>query len=423
MHGGHRQPAADGRQPRPQPDAQQAAAGEGIQGLHRLVARPERVAERVEPVVDPQLDVPEQRVQDPRAGDEQEHPADHVRRAARRHVQHREEHGKEQQGRSEVPLHDHDPERDREHRDHRREVRQRRQADRPDSRALVGQQGAVLRQVAGEEDDEDHLQELGRLPGQRADREREAGAVDVAAEHERQQQQGDPGGRPRVLVGPQPGVRSDGEREDRDHRQRDQEPAELELAEPEHGVAELLDDELLRQPLHQQQADAAEERRGRQQHLVGAPTGQDERDVDDEQRDEVGHETAEVRGREVDRPGRPAGAERLLRAQPGAERGPADEQRDRHQDEQGELRPAACAAGSSSAAATGACGTALTRDPGRGGSEPRRSGARRRTPAPRRDRPARRSRTCRSCSRGPRRTRSGRGTSARSARRTRTDRR
>ena len=49
------------------------------------------------------------------------------------------------------------------------------------------------------------------------------------SEDEREQQERDAGRRPGVLVGPQPGVRADGEREDRDDRERDEQPAELEL--------------------------------------------------------------------------------------------------------------------------------------------------------------------------------------------------
>ena len=90
-------------------------------------------------------------------------------------------------------------------------------------------------EVAREEHDEDHLQELRGLAGERPDRERQARAVDVAAEHERRQQEPDADRRPRVLVGPQPGVGADADREHRDHPEREQQPAQLELAEGELG--------------------------------------------------------------------------------------------------------------------------------------------------------------------------------------------
>ena len=89
-----------------------------------------------------------------------------VARAPGRHVQHREEHREEQQRRAEIALHDDDHERDRPHRDHRGEVRERRQPHRPDAGALVDEERTVLGQVAGQEHDEDDLQELRRLAGQ-----------------------------------------------------------------------------------------------------------------------------------------------------------------------------------------------------------------------------------------------------------------
>ena len=47
-----RQPPADLGQARPEPDAEQPAAGEGVERLDDLVAGAERVGERVEPDVD-----------------------------------------------------------------------------------------------------------------------------------------------------------------------------------------------------------------------------------------------------------------------------------------------------------------------------------------------------------------------------------
>ena len=47
-----RQPAADLRQPGPEPDAEQPAAGERVERLDDLVARAQRIGERVEPDVD-----------------------------------------------------------------------------------------------------------------------------------------------------------------------------------------------------------------------------------------------------------------------------------------------------------------------------------------------------------------------------------
>ena len=69
-----------------------------------------------------------------------------------RGVDQRQEDGEEQQRRPEVPLDDDDPEGDGPHRDHRREVRQRRQAQGPEPGVLLDEQRPVLREVAREED-------------------------------------------------------------------------------------------------------------------------------------------------------------------------------------------------------------------------------------------------------------------------------
>ncbi len=57
--------------------------------------------------------------------------------------------------------------------------------------------------------------------------------------------------------------------------ERQQQPDELDLGQPELRAEERLGDEVLRQPLHQQQRDPAEHRDGRQQDLVGPPAGED----------------------------------------------------------------------------------------------------------------------------------------------------
>jgi hypothetical protein len=250
--------------------------------------------------------VVEQVVQDPRAGHEQQQPAHDIGRSAGGDVEQDEEHREEQQRRAQIPLDDHDPERDRPHRHHRGEVRDRRQPQGPDAGALLGQQGPVLRQVAGEEHDQDHLEQFGGLAGQGPDRERQAGAVDLAAEHEREQQQRDPGRGPGVLVQPEPGVGPDGQGQGRDHGQGDQEPHQLELAESELHAPELLDHEVLRQALHEQEPDAAQHRDRRQQHLVCAAAREHEREMDDEQRRQVERKPAGVGWRQVqDREGLP----------------------------------------------------------------------------------------------------------------------
>ena len=147
------------------------------------------------------------------------------------HVQQRQEDPEEQERGTEVTLDDHDAESDRPHRDHRCEIRQGRQAQRPDPGVLLHEQRPVLRQIARQEDDEDDLEQLRRLAGERADLERQPLAVDLGAEHEGEEQQPDPGRRPGVLVAPQPAVGADDDPERRGHGQRAQQPDELDLGE------------------------------------------------------------------------------------------------------------------------------------------------------------------------------------------------
>ena len=301
VDGRDRQAPADRRKPGAQPHAQDAAPPQGVERLDRLEPGAGRIGPRVQPVVHALLDVAEHVVQDERAGEEQDQSARDVRDPAGRDVQQGEEHGEEQQGGTEVPLDDHDPEGDRPHGHDRREIRDRRQAQGPDPRALLREERAVLGEIGGEEDHEDHLEELRGLARDRADREREPGAVDVAAEDEREQQQADAGGGPRVLVGPQPGVRADRQRQRPDDAGRHQEPDQLEVAETEDEAEGGLHHEVLREALHEEEADAAQHRDGRQQHLVDPASGEDERDVDEADRAEIDREGDGVRRRQVER--------------------------------------------------------------------------------------------------------------------------
>ena len=78
-----------------------------------------------------------------------------------------QEHREEQQGRPEVLLDDHDRQGDGPHGDHRGEVRQGREAERPDLRRFLDEERAILRQVPRQEDDQQDLDELGRLAAHR----------------------------------------------------------------------------------------------------------------------------------------------------------------------------------------------------------------------------------------------------------------
>ena len=212
-------PPISGR-PGPEPDAEQPAASERVERLDDLVARPERVGERIDPDVDAGPDVVEQHRHQRAAEQEQDQPDDDQADPAGGDVEQRQEDAEEQQRRAEVALDDHDAEGDRPHRDHRGEVRQRRQPQRPEPRVLLHQQRPVLRQVAGQEDDEDDLEQLGRLAAERSELEGQALAVDLRAEDEGQQQQPDADRRPGVLVAAQPAVGADDDAERRRHGER-----------------------------------------------------------------------------------------------------------------------------------------------------------------------------------------------------------
>src|SRR6185503_16188557 len=290
-----REAAVHGRQPGTESGSQQAAATEGEQRLDDLVAVAGRVAERVSPDVDAGLDRRDEEVHHVRAGEEQEDTHDDVPDPPGRDVEERQEDGEEQQGGPQVALHDDDAEGDRPHRGHRREERQRRQRDRADLGRLFDEQGPVLREVAGEEDHEDHLQQLGRLAADRADRQAQPLAVDVVAEEEGRQEQRDAGGGPGVLVEPEPAVAPDGHRERRREPERQDEPGELDVPEPQLPRPDRLDDLGLRQPLHEQEADPAEHAGRRQEDLVHAPSGQDQDQVGDPQQPEIDRDVERVR--------------------------------------------------------------------------------------------------------------------------------
>ena len=213
---GIRPPIVGRPEPRPTPD--ETAAGERVEALDHLIARSQRIGERVDPDVDPVADVIEQVRHQQAAEDEQRQPDDDEADPRRRHINEGEEHREEQQGRAEVTLDHDDPEGDRPHDDHRGEIRQRRQAERPEPRVLLHEQRPVLRQVARKEDDQDDLEELGRLAGEGTDGEGQALAVHLGAQDEREQQQADAGGGPRVLVPAQPAVRADDDPDDRRDR-------------------------------------------------------------------------------------------------------------------------------------------------------------------------------------------------------------
>ena len=121
------------------------------------------------------------------------------REAAGGDVEQGEEGGEEHQRAAEVADEDEHEHRGAPDDQHRPEVLERRQGDAEDPPRADDQHLAVLAQVAGEEDDDRDLRELGRLEGERADLDPEVGAVDLLADprqaRRQQQQQPDRGDR------------------------------------------------------------------------------------------------------------------------------------------------------------------------------------------------------------------------------------
>jgi hypothetical protein len=149
----------DLRQARPEARAQDAAPAVGVQGADDLVARPLRVGERIEPDVD-RPGRAGRAGTDGAAGDEQHQPEHDVRDAPGGDVEQRQEDEEVEQCRAQVALDDDDGQGHAPHRQHRQQVGQRRQLERTDARAGGRQQSAILGQVPGQEDNQDHLQQL-----------------------------------------------------------------------------------------------------------------------------------------------------------------------------------------------------------------------------------------------------------------------
>ncbi len=164
-----RQAAAERDQPLPEALAEHAATSQRVQGPDRLEARAEGIGERVEPDVDPSLDVPEQLVGDVEAGGEQHQADEDIAAPTGRHEQHDQEGAEEEEGGAEVVEADDDEHHDAEQRQHRQEVGQRRHRDGPDAQPRARQQRARLGQVGGDEDDQHDLEDLARLHADRAE--------------------------------------------------------------------------------------------------------------------------------------------------------------------------------------------------------------------------------------------------------------
>ena len=131
-------------------------------------------------------------------------PIDDEREAAGGDVEQGQEGGEEHQRAAQVADEDEHEHRGAPDDQQRPEVLERRQGDPEHTPGADDQHLAVLAQVAGEEDDDADLRELGRLEGERADLDAEVGAVDLLADarqaRRQQEQQADDGDRVAVAL-------------------------------------------------------------------------------------------------------------------------------------------------------------------------------------------------------------------------------
>ena len=121
--------------------------------------------------------------------DEHAERRDEVRRALGRDVEHRREHREEQQRRPEVLLAHHHEDRHAPREQQRAEVLRVGDHQAPDATAPGREQLALVDEVRGEEDDEQHLRGLARLEVHRPGAHPEARAVDLAPDSREQRQQ------------------------------------------------------------------------------------------------------------------------------------------------------------------------------------------------------------------------------------------
>ena len=158
--------AGDRDQPLSEAFAEEAAVGLGEDRLQDLVpAAPGGSCVGVEPDFDPIVDVGDGRGEEPGAEQEHRHPDHDEGEAPGRHVEQGEEGGEEHQRAAEVADEDEHEHRGAPDDQHRAEVLERRQGHAEHPPGADDQHLAVLAQVAGEEDDDADLRELGRLEG------------------------------------------------------------------------------------------------------------------------------------------------------------------------------------------------------------------------------------------------------------------
>ena len=166
--------------------------------------------------------------------------------------------------------------------------------ERPDARAAARKQSAILSQIAGQEDDQDDLEQLRWLACERPDAQRQARPAGHLAKYEHEQQQGYAGGGPGVLVAAQPAVAADEDGGRGQHGQASRIQTSWSGPRPQLRAADRLDNQVLGQALHHQERDTREQGGNREEDLVHAPPRDHEQAMNDGQRNKVCRQHARI---------------------------------------------------------------------------------------------------------------------------------
>ncbi len=254
-----------------QPGAEHPAVAEAVDRLDDLVAAVERARPRIDPDVDPGLDVIERPPGHDRCAGEQDHAHHQVAGALGGDPHHHDEQREEQQRGAEVALADHHDHREAPGQQDRGQVARLGEAQRPDPPGAGRDELSPFGQVGGEEDGERDLGELARLEVDRPDAHPDAGAAELLADagDEGEQQHGGAGGEQGPGEAGEVGRSLDEEQHGHERSDRDEAPDGLEAGEP---VVEPGDHHV---------AEAVEEGGDRQQDGVGAAGEQANGDVGD----------------------------------------------------------------------------------------------------------------------------------------------
>ena len=268
-------PRREGEQRAIEALAQNPAVGLREQRLGKLVAAAggvvEARAERLFPGFHARLDVPDVRGDEIRADREEHHPDERKGEAPGRDVQQREKGSVEHQRRPELAGDQQRRHRQPPDRQQRPELLHRRQRHAEHAAACGDKDLAVVAQVAGEEDHDCDLRELGRLEGHAAEVDREVRAVDFAPDPRQARQErrddADQGNRVPVAL-----EHAYAPLSQRDHRRREEHQSEdhpLRLLARQHRI----------DPVDHHDADARQHRRERQDVRVGVGERHAQHDV------------------------------------------------------------------------------------------------------------------------------------------------